>query len=949
MASDLGRTRMDTTRNSATPDDSLVPRRVRPLGVPAAWTGAESIRVYPAARLDQLVARQAERTPEAIALSDGPTTVSYAQLMRDAHRLAHVLCARGIDREDLVAVSLDRSIDQIVSVLGVLLSGAAFVPIDPQGPAERRRFMLEDAQPRAIVTNAASAGSIPSELRRIVVSSASFGQAHAEPGAGSAPLPLTGTPQDLAYAIYTSGSTGTPKGVLNQHDGVSNHLAWMAETFPLSTDDRVLVKAPAVFDVAVWEWFWPLSQGACLVLAPPGTDKDPRSLLDAIEAHQITNIHFVPTLLRVLLERPDLDRCRSLQRVFCSGEAVAADLRDRFFDRVPGRPVLIDLYGPTEAAVHVTAWVCTPGETGPVPIGHPLPNVRAYIVDHDLNPVPEGVRGELLIGGVQVARGYLRRPELTREQFVPDPFVEDPDARCYRTGDCVAWRADGAIDFFGRYDSQVKLGGVRVELGEVEAALRLHPAVGDAAAVVREDGESKRIVAYLRRAHAGDTRPDPTVESLRRFLADRLPAYMTPGWYVWLDRFPATPTGKLDRRALPNPDASRLSTERAFEPPVAGTEAHLAKLWRDELKIDQVGRHDDFHLLGGDSLGAMRLFERIRDTFGVDLPLATLFEARTVAELAVLLRDRIEGSTPPESGDRTRLETGVPAITRPALRSLVAVQNGAGRTPLFVVHGAGGNVLNIWDLARAMSPKQAVFGLQASGIDGVSPPGATIEQMAQTYLDEVRAVQPQGPYMLAGYSGGGVIAFEMARRLDEAGEAIGVLAFIDTFHPQMRLPQINALTRLERLRREGMPYVRDAFDRLRKSRQDARDERRLEEHLAAGEPIPLALRELYLIRNFQHAARRYTPPAWPGKVLLFRAEQVDYYYRAGGPVYGWDETVLGGIEIIPIPGDHDTLLLGANAQRIAHRLGQAIDEVEARGAIRTGRDRRSGAPERTAD
>ena len=232
-------------------------------------------------------------------------------------------------------------------------------------------------------------------------------------------LPPIGAPQDLAYVIYTSGSTGTPKGVVNQHDGVSNHLAWMAETFPLSMDDRVLAKTPAVFDVSVWEWFWPLSQGACLVLARPDGEKDPDYLLDAIESQGITNIHFVPTLLRVLLERPDLDRCRSLQRVICSGEALTPELRDQFFERMPGPPALVDLYGPTETAVHVTGWVCRPGETGPVPIGRPLPNVRAYIVDEALNAVPEGVRGELLIGGVQVARGYLRRPELTRQRFVP--------------------------------------------------------------------------------------------------------------------------------------------------------------------------------------------------------------------------------------------------------------------------------------------------------------------------------------------------------------------------------------------------------------------------------------------------------------------------------------------------------------------------------------------------
>jgi len=258
------------------------------------------------------------------------------------------------------------------------------------------------------------------------------------------------------------------------------------------------------------------------------------------------------------------------------------------------------------------------------------------------------------------------------------------------------------------------------------------------------------------------------------------------------------------------------------------------------------------------------------------------------------------------------------------------VRRGAGTTPLFVVHGAGGNVLNIKELARAMVPAQTVYGLQAAGIDGVSAPAATIEQMAQTYLGEVRAVQPHGPYLLAGYSGGGIVAFEMARRLEAAGEPIGVLALLDTFHPQMALPQIDVFTRLERLRREGSSYVRDAIERRRTSMREARDQRVIEKHLEAGEPVPLALRELYLIRTFKRAASRYVPEPWPGKALLFRAEQVDYYYRAGGPAYGWDKTVLGGVEVIPVPGDHNSIMLGANAARIAHRLGQAIDEVTIR-------------------
>ena len=377
-------------------------------------------------------------------------------------------------------------------------------------------------------------------------------------------------------------------------------------------------------------------------------------------------------------------------------------------------------------------------------------------------------------------------------------------------------------------------------------------------------------------------------------------------------------------------------------------ERDLTAMWCDVLELGNVEAHEDFFDLGGHSLLAVRLFRRIRDTFVVDLPLATLFEAPTIAEMAAVLRDRIAGVGPPESRTPADNDTGARLIALPAWRSLVAVQRGSGHTPLFVVHGAGGNVLNIKDLARAMDPSQTVFGLQASGIDGVSAPGASIEQMAETYLNEILSVQPHGPYLLAGYSGGGVVAFEMARRLDAAGEPIGLLAFIDTFHPHMPLPHIDVFTRLGRLRHEGTSYLRDAFGRRRKSFRDDRDGRLIDKHLAAGEPIPLALRELYLIRNFSTAQSRYQPQPWPGRALLFRAEQIDYYYRAGGPAYSWDKTVLGGVEIIRIPGNHDSIMVGANAARIARRLGQAIDEVKAQG-IRTAVNTGSAAPVRTRD
>jgi amino acid adenylation domain-containing protein len=897
------------------------PASARPLPVPAAWTGADSLRPYPVSRLDQLVARQAARTPNAPALCDdsGSVVVTYADLMRRARRLARVLRARGLERDDLIAVCIDRSIEQMVTVLGILLAGAAYVPVDPQGPTERRRFMLEDSRPRAIVTMRAFMDVIPNELRALAIALDTLPD---DASADDDPLPPVGTPQDLAYVIYTSGSTGTPKGVLNQHDGVSNHLAWMAEVYPLTTDDRVLGKTPAVFDVSVWEWFWPLSQGACIVLTRPGGEKDPPYLLDAIEAHGITNIQFVPTLLRLFLERTDLARCRSLQRVICSGEALTGELRDRFFELMPGPPALIDLYGPTETAVHVTGWACTPGETGPVPIGHPLPNVRAYIVDEAMNAVPQGEQGELLIGGVQVARGYLRRPELTEERFIPDPFVDDPAARCYRTGDCVSWRADGAIDFYGRYDSQVQLGGVRVELGEIEAALRPHPAVADVAVLAREGEASKRLVAYLRRATPGGAEPDPSVDTMRSFLADTLADYMTPGWFVWMDDFPVTATGKLDRRSLPKPEAARPSIEQAFEPPLAGTEARLAKIWCEVLQLDRVGRHDDFHLLGADSLSALRLFEAIGREFGIELPLIELLQSPTIALLAARL-------------DAGELHGPV------ATTSIVTLRPGTKGEPLYLPPSMGGELLYWRELVQALAPGRPVYGF-ALPADCEDP--TDLHALAAALVRDLIAFQPVGPYHLAGYSFSAAVAYEMAQQLRASGREVGVLAMIDygpglpnTMGTRVRTVG-HFLTNLPWWLRYDILQADwdNIFSRVRRKLTTlgdkvvslgrptaAQEAERAVDEMFDSQQLPETHRRLVI--DQLDAFYRYQPVAWNGRILLFWARCRPLLHSLA-PDLGWTSYAADGFTRVIVHCNHDNILDAPHVSVIAAALDRALTE-----------------------
>jgi acyl-coenzyme A synthetase/AMP-(fatty) acid ligase/acyl carrier protein len=432
--------------------------------------------------------------------------------------------------------------------------------------------------------------------------------------------------------IYTSGSTGRPKGALNTHRGIRNRLLWMQREYRLAPDDVVLQKTPFSFDVSVWELFWPLLAGARLLVARPGGHQDPAYLVRLVADEGVTTLHFVPSMLQAFLEQKDLARCTGLRRVICSGEALPHDLQQRFFSRMPSGVELHNLYGPTEAAVDVTFWRCAP-EAPRVPIGRPVSNTRIHLLDREMQPVPQGVAGELYIAGVQLARGYHGRPELTAERFVPAPAGE-PGARLYRTGDLARWLADGAIDYLGRVDFQVKVRGFRIELGEIESALAEHPGVREAAVLARADGApgDLRLVAYVVPAGpAGNTEPE--APALRAFLKDRLPEYMIPAHFLVLEALPLTPSGKVDRKSLPAPDGPRRS-ETELVPPQGPVEEKVAAIWAEVLRLDRVGGQENFFELGGHSLLATQVLSRVQETFNMELPLRAFFEAPTVAGLA---------------------------------------------------------------------------------------------------------------------------------------------------------------------------------------------------------------------------------------------------------------------------------------------------------------------------
>ena len=579
------------------------------------------------------IARQVAATPDAIAVEDQAGRLTYAELDRRADVVAQRLVERGIGPDRIVGVCIERSAALEVALLGVLRSGAAFLPLDPDYPEERLTFMAADAELAALLTGDSRGVDfdLPDGVPLLAVADLCAAETDRSGGVSLPSAILSG--EQAAYVIYTSGSTGRPKGVVNTHAALANRLDWMQREYELGADDVVLQKTPASFDVSVWEFFWPLLVGARLVMAAPGGHQDPIYLRRTIVDHGVTTMHFVPSMLSAFLTAPRVETCTSLRRVICSGEELPAPLVARFLAALP-ETELHNLYGPTEAAIDVTSWACTAQTSSDerVPIGRPIANVSCYVLDPRGLPVPAGVVGDLCLAGTGLARGYLRRPGLTADRFVPDPYGP-PGTRMYRTGDRARWRTDGALEFLGRADGQVKLRGQRIELGELEAVLTEHPKVQAAAAQVLEwrPGDH-RLVAYVAAAEDLDT------TQVREWLAGRLPDALVPQYIRPVARLPLTPSGKLDRQALPAIDVESESAEA--QGPRTDVEQHLIKVIEDILGRTEIGIEDDFFAIGGHSLLAAQVIARVASDLGVEIPIHQFFAAPTIASLAAAVEER---------------------------------------------------------------------------------------------------------------------------------------------------------------------------------------------------------------------------------------------------------------------------------------------------------------------
>lgn len=861
---------------------------------------------YPLQPLQDLVTQQAEKTPEAIALIFEEQSLTYAELNQRANQLAHYLQKRGVKPEVLVGIAVERSLEMVIGLLGILKAGGAYIPIDPHYPQERIEYLLADSQVSILLSQEHLISTLPPHQAEVICLDRDWQNIATE----SQENPHTEISlNNLAYVIYTSGSTGKPKGAMNTHQGIANRLLWMQETYKLTCGDRVLQKTPFSFDVSVWEFFWTLITGATLVIAKPGGHKDSNYLVDLIASTEITTLHFVPSMLQVFLETKGLEQLTSLKRVICSGEALTWDLQQRFYQRLDCE--LHNLYGPTEAAIDVTAWKCPRDSKYPiVPIGKAIANISLYVLDSYLQPVPLGVGGELHIGGIGVARGYLNREELTALKFIPNPF--NPSDRLYKTGDLVRHLPDGNLEYLGRLDDQVKIRGFRIELGEINKVLLEHPQIQEATVIVQEHQQlGKQLVAYLVSKSS-----EPTPETLRYFLKAKLPEYMVPSAFVFLTSLPVTPNGKLNRRALPLPDWSAFSSQREYIAPRNEIEAKLASIWSEILNLPQISVNDRFFDLGGHSLLAVNLMAKIEHHFGKTLPLAALFTYPTIAELAQRL-SQDEDST--------------------SFSPLVPIQPQGTKEPFFCVHPAGGHVLCYVNLSRYLGGDQPFYGLQAQGFNAGEEALISVEAMASLYVRTIREFKPQGPYQVGGWSFGGVVAYEVAQQLRQAGEEVSNLAILDSYVPillnsEKKIDDIYLVGVLSRVfggmfgldnlvsseELEGLTVTAQLDYIIDKARQvgifppevSGQQNRRI----------------LDVLVGTLKATYSYRRKPYPGKVTVFRAQEK--HIMAPDPTLVWVElfAILDAeeIEIVKVPGNHYTFILEPHVQELGAKLREKL-------------------------
>ncbi len=863
--------------------------------------------------IHQLFEQQVERTPDKTAFIFNDQHLTYAELNRRANQLAHYLRRQGVGPQTRVAICTERSFEMIIGLMGILKAGGAYVALDPDYPVRRLNDILTDTDPAFLILQKKLDRFDQFTGQKVYID-----QNWSEIGQESdANLENLSSPDDLFNIVYTSSSTGKPKGVLIPGRAVLNRLFWMWTEYPFREDDVAVLQKSYALVAASWELFGALLKGVPTLILSSEDVLDPVRFWEKVTTYRVTYLLAAPALYEGVLRQAEAhpNGWESLRLATTSAEPIPPAMVYRWQKRFPHVP-LLNLYGASECASNVMQYDVRqlPPNAVRVPVGKPLPNMQVYVLDEALNPVPIGVTGELCVSGVCLAWGYLNMPELTAEKFVPNPFVEEVGARLYRTGDLARWRADGTIELVGRADYQVKIRGFRVELNDVEAVLAQHEGVEKCAVVLYAPDEAqKRLVAYVQ----PKTAVSPT--DLRHFLRERLPGYMVPADYVLLDKFPLTPTGKIDRKNLPVPEKTLLAVANEYVPPRNELEAALVEIWQKLLKRERIGIHDNFFDLGGHSLLSAQLFAAIDKQLNKHLPLATLFRAPTIAELAECLVT--------ETAD-----------TR---SSLVPIQPNGDRYPFYCVHGVGGHVIGYYQLAQLLGHDQPFYGIRARGVDdqeiSEQMAGVQLEQMAANYVAEILAHQPEGPYFIGGFSFGGVVAFEMARQLHAMGHEVRRLILLDTTNPAYKpsRPLQKRLSRWQKLRQMGVQeaivVLKDKVEfqlgyRWRWTKEKVENLwHKANYHIRnkLGLEISRELKYAYLQTRRGKVALQYMPEPYAGEVYLLRRRE-----GHAVPHLGWEGLALGGLHIRLITGRrHIDILEQPDVQVLARELRACLDEA----------------------
>jgi amino acid adenylation domain-containing protein len=873
----------------------------------------------------ELIAAQAERTPEATAVVFEGWHMSYAELNRRANQLAHRLQGMGVGPDALVIIAMEKSLDMLVGLLGILKAGAAYVPLDPEYPQERLSFVLEDTAAAVLLTQEKLVARFPTHGAQVIEIDRQWEMIAEESDAN--PVTTAG-PDNLAYVIYTSGSTGQPKGAMVTHRALVNYLTWAAKYYRVTEGEGAPVHSPVGFDLTVTSLFTPLLVGQQIIVL-----RD-RQGIEAIDnalrnCRDFSFFKITPSHLDAISLRLPAEAVRGCSRVIIlGGEELSAETISFWRANAP-KTRIVNEYGPTETVVGCCIYEVPAGfsKTGPVPIGEPIANTQLYVMDEQLQPVPVGVAGELYIGGDGLARGYLNRPEQTAEKFTPHPFALVPGTRLYKTGDLARRLADGNLEYLGRIDNQVKVRGFRIELGEIESLLLQHPAVREAVATAREDTPGdKRLIAYI---VAGTQEPAPSPHDLREYLKEKLPEYMMPSSFVLLDVLPLTPNGKVDRRALPAPDRVRAEPEETFVAPRDTLELQLAHMCEDLLGIHPIGVTDNFFEIGGHSLLAERLMAGVRKRFSPDITISVFLQEPTIDHLAQMVR-AVDGTI--------------------QWSPLVPIQPHGSELPLFCIHSLSGDVLNYYNLARHLGDDRPVYGLQAVHPSELAEDHVSLEEMAAAYLAVIAEVQPTGPYHLVGYSFGCVVAFEIAQQLKRRGEDICSLALVDGISP---LISQNVEERGEAYMLAGI-----ARDMGRTSGVDFQLPHKMFAQLAPEEALTFILEKMKTaglipadvgfpwlqkfmlgLKTRMSAIKDYQPQPYEGVITLLRSSEVEpesakAWLEVGVDVReatrGWNELSSEPLEILFVPGYHATMFHKPYVEVLAAKLKYCIEKSEKR-------------------